>query len=243
MNFVVRVNFCWRLIFLLPGLVSPLCLPAQSKTPQKADAPSEQHPRNYKVLEEHKDKDGNIVRTIQYEQKGQKIRETEIVRIIPPNLHLPINPDTLDKDSVVVVVTKSRFVVEVLYKRKLIRAYKAVFGPKPQENKVMAGDRCTPEGWFSIQLKNPNSKYDKFMLLNYPNDTVIERFNKLKGSGAIPQSAKIGGDVGIHGIWKGGDDMIEKGVCWTDGCVALRNKDVDELYSFVGVGTRVLIKK
>ena len=37
--------------------------------------------------------------------------------------------------------------------------------------------------------------------------------------------------------------MIEMGVGWTDGCIALRNKDIEELYSFAGVGTRVLIKK
>jgi lipoprotein-anchoring transpeptidase ErfK/SrfK len=37
--------------------------------------------------------------------------------------------------------------------------------------------------------------------------------------------------------------MIELGVGWTDGCIALRNKDIDELYTFVGVGTRVVIRK
>ena len=81
------------------------------------------------------------------------------------------------------------------------------------------------------------------MLLSYPNDSAIAVFMRMKAAGTIPQSATIGGDVGIHGIWKGGDDMIELGVCWTDGCVALKNKDVDELYTLVPVGTRVFIRK
>ena len=213
------------------------------KPPARPEPASESRPRNYMVLEEHKDKDGNLVKTIQYDQGGHRIRETILVRNIPPNLNKPINADTLNKDSVMIIVNKSKFVVEVYYKRKIVRAYKAVFGPKPMENKMMAGDRCTPEGWFTIQSKNPNSKYDKFMLLSYPNDSSMARFNILKQSGKIPQNAKPGGDVGIHGIWKGGDDMIEKGVCWTDGCVAIRNKDMDELFTFTGVGTRVYIRK
>jgi murein L,D-transpeptidase YafK len=199
-------------------------------------------PRDIKVLDEHKDKNGNLVRTIQYRQGGALLTETKIIH---PNvsLHMPVNPDTLNKDSIMLVVNKSGYTVDVFYKRRKIRSYKAVFGPKPKENKTMAGDRCTPEGWFKIQSKNPNSKYNKFMLLNYPNDSCLARFNQMKAEGKVPQTAKIGGDVGIHGIWKGGDDMIDLGVCWTDGCIALKNKDIEELYTFVGVGTRVYIKK
>ena len=91
--------------------------------------------------------------------------------------------------------------------------------------------------------QNPNSKYDKFMLLSYPNDSSLARFNRLKENGYIPKIAKIGGDVGIHGVWKGGDDMIEMGVGWTYGCVAIKNKDIEELFSLVGVGTKVTIKR
>ncbi len=202
----------------------------------------ELHPRDIRIIEEHKDKNGNMVRTIQYYLGASRFTETQT--ILPPNnLHAPINPDTLNKDSVLLVVNKTKFVLYVMYKRRMIRSYKAVFGPKPQDNKKMAGDRATPEGWFKIQNKNPNSKYDRFMLIDYPNDSAKARFAALKAKGAIPPTATIGSDVGIHGIWKGGDDMIEMGVCWTDGCVALKNKDIEELYTLVGVGTRVLIRK
>ena len=105
------------------------------------------------------------------------------------------------------------------------------------------GSTATPEGWFKVQEKHLSAKYNKFVHLDYPNDSSRVRFNALKAKGQIPPNAEIGGDVGIHGIWKGGDDMIEMGVGWTDGCVALRNTDIDELYTLCGVGTRVCIKK
>ncbi len=200
-------------------------------------------PKDAKVIDEHKDANGNTVRTIQYYQGKSQVTQT---MIIPPTSKInlrPINPDTLNKDSVMVVVNKSKYIVEVFYRKRMIRSYKAVFGPKPQLDKTMEGDRNTPEGWYTIQNKNPNSKYDKFLRLNYPNDSAIAAFNRLKDKGQVPHNARIGGDIGIHGVWKGGDDMIEMGVCWTDGCIALKNKDVEELYSFVGVGTRVYIRK
>jgi murein L,D-transpeptidase YafK len=199
-------------------------------------------PTDIKILEEHHDNNGNLVRTIQYKLNGTRITETSTVRP-PSNLHVAINPDTLNKDSVLIVINKSRAVLDVLYKKRRIRTYKAVFGPKPKDNKCMAGDRCTPEGWFKVQAKNPASKYDRFILLDYPNDSARIRFSQLKEKGAIPKSADIGGNVGIHGVWKGGDDMIEMGVNWTDGCIALKNKDIEELYTLVGIGSKVLIRK
>jgi murein L,D-transpeptidase YafK len=153
------------------------------------------------------------------------------------------NPDTLIRDSVLLLIDKTKYLVQVYYRKRMLRAYKATFGPQPQQNKCMEGDRCTPEGWFKITNLNPRSRYNKFMLLSYPNDSTRARFSKLKSQGILPSSARIGGDIGIHGIWPGGDDMIELGVGWTDGCVALKNKDIEDLYSIVGVGTRVYIRK
>ncbi len=232
-----------RLFFTVFMLFSVTC-PAQETTTQKKTDKDLPQPRDIRVLEEHKDGKGNTVRTIQYLQGGSRVTETVTV---PAEgnfyVHVPIDPDTLNKDSVLIVVSKTHFKLEVYYRKRIIRSYKAVFGPKPLENKMMAGDRNTPEGWFTILNKNPRSKYDKFMLLSYPNDSSVARFNMLKAKGQIPSSARIGGDVGIHGIWHGGDELIEKGVCWTDGCVAMKNKDVEDLYNIVSVGTKVFIRK
>lgn len=237
----VREMRSWKvLVLLLPAFVVSFYCHGQVK-PQAA---ASQAPTNIRILEEHKDAKGNTVRTIQYDQGIRKMTETLVIPAVTNvNARYPINPDTLNKDSVIIVVNKAKYNVQVYYRRKLVRYYQAVFGPKPLENKRMEGDRCTPEGWFTIKNKNPNSKYTKFLLLSYPNDSCTICFNRAKQNGNIPKTARIGSDVGIHGIWKGGDDMIEKGVGWTDGCVALKNKDIEELYTLTGIGTKVFIRK
>jgi lipoprotein-anchoring transpeptidase ErfK/SrfK len=211
------------------------------------DEPKEQRPRNLKVLDEHKEvKDGitYFVRTVQYDQGSMRVKET-IIQSENPGIgtHVAINPDTIKKDSLSIVVEKSKYCLDVYYRRRKVRSYKAVFGPHPENNKIVEGDRCTPEGSFKIQRKNGNSHYDKFMLLDYPNDSAIARFNRFKENGKLPKNARMGGDVGIHGTWPGADDMIDMGVGWTDGCIALKNKDVDDLFALVDVGTKVIIRK
>lgn len=212
--------------------------------PATAQEKAVERPRNVKIVKEYDDGKGHIVREIQYTQGAMLVTEQVIMpkRSIA-NTRKPIDPDTLVKDSVIVLVNKSAYSVQVFYRKQMIRVYKAVFGPNPKANKTMEGDRCTPEGWFKISAKNPNSKYHKFMLINYPTDSSYSRFRILKETGKIPATARIGGSIGIHGIWQGGDDMIEMGVGWTDGCIALKNRDVEELYAITGVGTRVFIKK
>jgi lipoprotein-anchoring transpeptidase ErfK/SrfK len=201
--------------------------------------------KNLKVISEESDGKGHIVRTVQYSRGNIRVTETIFMTQAPVigGLNYPVRPDTLQKNLLEIVVSKSQYRLALYYRRRLIRTYKAVFGPNPSLNKIMEGDRNTPEGHFTITNKNPASQYNKFMLLSYPNDSAFIRFNKLKAAGKIPSTARIGGSVGIHGIWKGGDDMIELGVGWTDGCVALKNHDMEELFSLVGVGTKVLIRR
>ncbi|MBL7691604.1 MAG: L,D-transpeptidase [Flavipsychrobacter sp.] len=227
----ILLRVCFR--FLLCGIGIGLF----SVHPASAQAPTDM-----KVLEEHRTANGDIVRTIQYTQGGRRVTETRTIKQFQP-LTQPIDPDTLNRDSLLVVVSKSRFVLDVYYKRKKIRSYKVVFGPKPKENKMMKGDRCTPEGKFSVLNKHASARYDKFIQIDYPNDSSRVRFELLKKKGAIPANAEIGGDVGIHGIWKGGDEMIDMGVGWTDGCIAMKNKDIEELYRILDVGVKVFIRK
>jgi len=233
------------IILFIAALVSFQCTYAQIHREEPYKEPEGiPRPRNVKLLDEHKDNKGNIVRTIQYEQGLMKVTETVIMpQTVGVGVRVPIRADTMNKELVLIEVDKTHYCLDVYYRKRMIRSYKAVFGPHPLIDKMTEGDRCTPEGWFTITNKNPVSRYNKFMLLSYPNDSTFARFNRLKTKGLLPQSARIGGSVGIHGIWPGGDDMIEMGVGWTDGCVALKNKDVEELYTMVGVGTKVYIKK
>lgn len=208
------------------------------------DAKPAERPKDVKVVREFEDGKGNIVRELQYKRGSIIITETVIMpKPQKVSSGMAIRPDTLNRDSLIIFVDKTHYTLMVFYKHKLIRRYRAVFGPNPQLNKQMEGDRNTPEGWFTITRLNPNSKYNKFMELSYPDEKHRENFQRLKERGVIPKNARIGGNVGIHGIWDRGDDMIELGVGWTDGCVALKNADMDELYKIAGMGTRVFIKK
>lgn len=219
------------------GLLIATCI---MLTPAAAMAQAQ--PQDVRVLEERKDAAGNTVRTIQYMQNGRRVTETSVIRAFP-TLNVPVNPDTMNRQEMMVVISKTKFTLDLYYRRKKIRTYKVVFGPKPKEDKKMKGDRATPEGRFMVLNKRPSARYNKFIQIDYPNDSSRVRFAMLKAKGLIPQDAEIGGDVGIHGIWKGGDDMIEMGVGWTDGCIAMRNKDVDDLYQFLDEGVRVFIRK
>lgn len=231
-----------RLCFLV-GLVlfAVARADAQNLAAVDKDAPV----KNLKLVKEEDDGKGHLVRTIQYSKGNVRVTETIFITKGPSirELNIPIRPDTLIKNLLEIVVSKSSYRLGLYYRNRLIRSYKAVFGPNPGFNKIMEGDRNTPEGKFTITNKNAGSKYNKFLRLSYPNDSAYVRFQSLKQQGKIPPGAKIGGDIGIHGIWQGGDDMIEMGVGWTDGCVAIKNRDIEELFSLVGVGTKVTIRR
>lgn len=103
-------------------------------------------------------------------------------------------------------------------------------------HKKQQGDMATPEGIYQITKKvnHRETKYYKALLLNYPNENDLARFEKDVRQGLISSSAHIGGLIEIHG--DGG-----KGKDWTEGCVALTNKDIDRLYAMVSAGTTVTI--
>ncbi len=204
----------------------------------------EKERKDLKVLSETKDKHGNMVRKIQFYSGNVKIIETIIS---PPFPSLKdrsrINPDTLQKDSLMVLVDKSNFLVALVYKRQRIRQYRAVFGPDPKKDKMMEGDRATPEGWFKVVAKRSHSSWQKFILLDYPNETSYQRFYERKQQGLIPKSAQIGGSIGIHGTFLSGVKMVDWGMGWTDGCVAMKPEDINDFYQFIWPGTRVFVRR
>lgn len=103
-------------------------------------------------------------------------------------------------------------------------------------HKKIDGDNATPEGIYRISKKlGPNrTKYHKALLIDYPNAADREEFKKGLANGELPYTAKLGGLIEIHG--SGG-----RGIDWTEGCVALSNKDMDAVYRIAYVGTHVTI--
>jgi murein L,D-transpeptidase YafK len=103
-------------------------------------------------------------------------------------------------------------------------------------DKRLRGDHATPEGMYRITKKfgNGKTKYYKALLLDYPNEEDKARFRAEIESGVLPRSARIGGLIEIHG--NGG-----KGIDWTEGCVAVTDREMDAVYNIAAVGTPVTI--
>jgi lipoprotein-anchoring transpeptidase ErfK/SrfK len=189
-------------------------------------------------------KDGRYIRYIKYKQGSAIIDQQVIVQAFPSlGERSPVNVDTLNPDSLMVYIDKTDYLLAVIYKRKRIRQYRAVFGPDRLKDKMREGDRCTPEGWFKVVEKHEHGNWQRFILLNYPNAESYKKFNERLADHLIPSNSRIGGAVGIHGTFKGGDKLVDMGIGWTDGCIALKPEDIIDLYRFVRPGTRVYVKR
>jgi murein L,D-transpeptidase YafK len=135
-----------------------------------------------------------------------------------------------------VVVYKSERKLVLLSHGKEVRLYKVALGSEPVGPKTRHGDHRTPEGIYTVDSRNPNSHFYKAFHISYPNPTDIATAKKL---GVSP-----GGDIMLHGLpkeyaWVGKAHALHD---WTDGCVAVTNEEMDELWKLVPVGTPIEIK-
>ncbi|MBX2974448.1 MAG: L,D-transpeptidase family protein, partial [Flavobacteriales bacterium] len=133
-------------------------------------------------------------------------------------------------------VDKSDRLFKVVANGRVLKTYPCVLGEVPEGDKMMQGDRRTPEGVFGIRSKRMHDKWHAFVWVDYPNAESRRRFAQRKRDGRIPANADIGGEIGIHGVPEGKDHWIDAGVDWTWGCIALKNPDVDEIYPYIKAG-------
>lgn len=150
---------------------------------------------------------------------------------------------TMPVGAVKIVIDKSSYELYVYDSKGWFATYPVVFGNSSLDDKKMEGDRNTPEGSFRITGKRIHEKWDRFMALDYPTKESLEKFRERKQRGEIPASASPGGGVGIHGTWPHDDYMIDRYQNWTNGCISLKNEDIEDLYSYVPIGTPVIIQK
>lgn len=149
---------------------------------------------------------------------------------------LPIAP-------VYIVIDKSDYELQVFDAQGWYATYPVVFGNNSLDDKKMEGDRLTPEGTFHIVSKRPHEKWCRFIALDYPTQESLEKFYERKRNGEIPATAKPGGGVGIHGTWPHDEFMVDRYKNWTNGCIALKNEDIQDMYNYIKVGTPVTIRK
>lgn len=157
--------------------------------------------------------------------------------------HVPIN-----LASPRVLILKSKRLLYLFDDDRLVRSYIIDLGVTPVGQKLQEGDGRTPVGLFHIVTKNPDSPYHRFLGIDYPNAQIaVSALNQgliSPGEAASIQSAiadgrcpdwgtTLGGGIGLHGGRQGKD--------WTGGCIALSDKQIDELYSVLRVGDPIEI--
>jgi len=137
-------------------------------------------------------------------------------------------------DSVVVV--KSTRTLTLLSRGQVLRTYKVALGGEPVGAKQQQGDHRTPEGHYVLDRRNPKSKFHKSIHISYPN----EKDRREAAKRGVPP----GGDIMIHGLpngfgWLGDSHRAQD---WTDGCIAVTDQEMDEIWDLVADGTPIEIK-
>jgi murein L,D-transpeptidase YafK len=135
-----------------------------------------------------------------------------------------------------VVVYKQQRKLVLLSGNKEVKSYRISLGSDPVGRKQKQGDHRTPEGVYVLDSRNANSQFYKAFHISYPNEQDKTAAQKLKVS--------PGGDIMLHGLpkkyaWVG---RAHTQYDWTDGCIAVTNEEMDEIWRLVRVGTPIEIK-
>jgi len=136
-----------------------------------------------------------------------------------------------------ILIEKKARRLTLLSKENVIKTYKIVLGRNPEGAKEKEGDNKTPEGIYKIDSRNNKSAYHLALHISYPNE---KDKNRAKELGVSP-----GGSIMIHGIknglgWVG---SFHRWFDWTKGCIAVTNKEIEEIYKLVPNGTVVEIRQ
>ena len=146
-----------------------------------------------------------------------------------PRASAPVAADSL-------VLNKSRRELVVYYRGNPVRTYYVALGLSPVGDKERIGDNRTPEGLFFIQGRNPNSRYHLSLRISYPDATHRAR--------AARHGVEPGGDIMIHGLpaEQAAFGAAHRDYDWTNGCIAVTNKEIEELWRVIRDGTPIQIK-
>lgn len=127
--------------------------------------------------------------------------------------------------------------MHLISKREKIKTYHISLGANPIGHKQQEGDERTPEGVYLLDYKKENSSFYKAIHISYPNAQ----------DKALAQAHRVnpGGQIMIHGqknnfAWL---SWLTQQFDWTNGCIAVTNPEMDEIWNLVPIGTKIKIKK
>ncbi len=154
----------------------------------------------------------------------------------PGNAVPPVPRDARTGQPIIadyLVIDKSERLLIAYQNGRPVRAYRGLqFGDAPAGHKRFQGDERTPEGLYTIDTRNPRSSYHLSLRISYPNNQ--------DRAFASQYGRSPGGDIFIHGQPTGRPGRMRGD--WTDGCVALTNAEIEELWQIVPDGTPIEIR-
>lgn len=134
-----------------------------------------------------------------------------------------------------VVVTKSERRLYLYKGEEVLRSYEIALGKNPVGHKLRRGDKRTPEGRYTLDRRNPQSRFYRSIHVSYPNQRDRRR--------AEARGVNPGGDIMIHGVpnrYRDGQEFFI-GWDWTEGCIAVTNDDMKEIWALVSDNTPIEI--
>lgn len=135
-----------------------------------------------------------------------------------------------------VVIEKSQRQLTLFRGDHPIRTYSVALGGAPKGHKRFEGDQRTPEGVYKIDFRNDRSNFHRALRISYPSESDRMR--------ALEMGYDPGGQIMIHGLKNGQGWLGQRHLAddWTDGCVAVTNEEIEEIWSLVDLGTPVEIR-
>lgn len=135
-----------------------------------------------------------------------------------------------------VVVVKSERQLYLLRQGQVLKSYKIALGRQPKGTKIYEGDGRTPEGTYSVAAFNPASQFYRAIRVSYPNESDRARARAL--------GVSAGGLIMIHGLAPerrqfGADHYLYN---WTSGCIAVTDREMDEIWERIELGTPIEIR-
>jgi hypothetical protein len=153
---------------------------------------------------------------------------------LPPNI--TPNPNNVPFTADSIVVEKSRRTMTLYSQGTPVRIYFIALGQNPLGDKTSIGDNRTPEGLYYIAGHNPASKYHLSLKVSYPNEQDVAE--------AQARGVATGGDIMIHGLPRGFENVgaEHRQRDWTNGCIAVTNAEIEEIWSAIPDGAAIYIK-
>jgi murein L,D-transpeptidase YafK len=168
---------------------------------------------------------------------GTRDTSSTLLTIVTPTIsHTPAVGIKAQIFADSIVVEKNKRTMTLFQSGFPVRTYQVALGKEPTGDKIKIGDNRTPEGVFHIDFRNPQSKYHKSLHISYPDAAHVQRANAM--------GVAAGGDIMIHGLPPAYASLGAKQsqYDWTNGCIAVTDQEIEEIWRAVPDGAVIQIK-